>query len=53
MKKERLFLLFASSLTGEAIENIKVISFKEDSDGLFSGTVEINGHTEHIHEYHC
>ena len=52
MSKERYFLLVAQQLTGEKKENIKVISFEQDKNGLFSGTIEVNGNREYIHEYH-
>jgi len=46
------FLLFAEQFTGTPKEQIKVISFQMDKDGLFSGVIEIDGNTERIHEYH-
>lgn len=52
MTLEKQFLLFASRLTEEKMENIKVISFEQDKNGLFSGTIEIDGNKEYIHEYH-
>ncbi len=52
MNKEKQFLLFAEHLTGTKKEHIKIVSFDEDKDGLFSGTIEIDGNREYIHEYH-
>ena len=52
MKKEKYFLLMAENLTGVAKEQIKIIDFKTDEDGLYSGLIEINGNREYIHEYH-
>jgi len=50
-RKEKMFLKFAEGLTGTKKENIKIIDFKQDQDGLFDGTIEINGNREYIHEY--
>lgn len=52
MNKIKAFLLFAENLTGTPKEQIKVIEFQvEQSTGLFSGLIEIDGYTEYIHEY--
>ena len=50
-RKEKMFLQFAEYLTGTKKENIRVIWFEEDQDGLLQGTIEIDGHREYIHEY--
>ena len=47
------FLRFASYLTNTPIEQIKVISYSIDENGLYNGTIEIKGHKEFIHEYTC
>ena len=47
------FLLAAEHLTGTSREDIKVICFEAGAAGRFSGTIEINGNREFIHEYHC
>lgn len=52
MTKEKQFLLMAADLTGESVANIKVIECQENSNGLLSGTVEIDGRFEYLHEYH-
>jgi len=49
---EKHFLSFAERLTGTPKDQIKVISFSMDDNGLFSGTIEIDGNREYIHEYH-
>ncbi|MGB4627243.1 MAG: hypothetical protein WBI36_05510 [Erysipelotrichaceae bacterium] len=49
----KYFLKFASYLTGEAVEQIRVINYSIDEDGLYSGTIEVNGNREYIHEYSC
>ena len=51
MRCKKAFLLFASRLTGTPVDEISVVSYSMDSDGLFSGTVEIDGNREFIHEY--
>lgn len=50
-KKERMFLQFATHITGTKREDIKIISFCQDRNGLFNGIIEIKGHREYIHEY--
>ncbi len=52
MGKKQQFLLMAQHLTGTPKENIKIIWFEEDEEGRLSGTVEIDGYREYIHEYH-
>ena len=52
-KKERYFLLFAESLTGVKKDKIKIINFEIDKNGLYNGTIEIDGNREYIHEYTC
>ena len=52
MKKMKYFLSVAANLTGTPKEQIKIINFEIDTDGLFSGLIEINGNREYIHEYH-
>ena len=53
MKKEKkYFLQLAEQLTGTPKEQIKVISMEQDNDGYYSGTIEIDGNREYIHEYH-
>ena len=52
MKKEKYFLLMAEKLTGTPKEQIKIIGFEMDEDGLYSGLIEINGNREYIHEYY-
>jgi hypothetical protein len=47
------FLKFASHLTDTPVEQIKVINYSIDENGLYSGTIEINGNREYIHEYLC
>jgi len=42
----------AHRLTGIPVDRIMVINYSIDKDGLFSGTVEIDGYREHVHEYH-
>jgi len=49
---EKYFLLFAEQLTGTKRENIKIISYEMDNNGLFNGVIEIDGNREYIHEYH-
>ena len=49
---KKWFLLFAEDLTGTNKEDINVVSFAKDCDGLYSGTIEIDGVLEYIHEYH-
>ena len=49
---KKWFLLFAEDITGTKKEDIRVISFSKDIDGLYSGTIEIDGIREYIHEYH-
>ena len=49
---EKHFISFAAQLTDTPKEQIKVISMSTDKDGLYSGTIEINGNREYIHEYH-
>jgi len=51
-KMEKYFLLMAEKLTGTPKEQIKVINFTVDKDGLYGGTIEIDGNREYIHEYH-
>jgi hypothetical protein len=54
-RENRIFknaYLLAESLTGEKRENIKVLYAEEDQDGYISATIEVNGNTEYIHEYH-
>ena len=51
MKKKEAFLLIAEHLTGAPMKEIKIIEFTQDENGLFEGTIEIDGNTEHIHEY--
>lgn len=48
---EKMFLKFAEGLTGTKKENIRVIWFEENQDGLFHGSIEIDGNREYIHEY--
>ena len=52
MKNIRHFLLIAEGLTGTPKEEINVVSFDQDENGLYSGVVEIDGNRERIHEYH-
>jgi hypothetical protein len=52
MNKEKQFLLFAEHITGTPKEHIKIISYSMDNNGLLSGTIEIDGNREYIHEYH-
>jgi len=40
-------------ITGALESEVKILFFERDSDGLFRGTVEINGNEEYKHEYHC
>jgi len=47
---EKAFLMFALRLTGEPVENIKVLKIWKDSEGRMSGTIEIDGNIEFIHE---
>jgi hypothetical protein len=49
---EITFLQFAARLTGALVDQITVISFGADGNGLFSGLIEIDGNREYIHEYH-
>lgn len=51
MKKMKYFLSVAENLTGTPKEQIKIIDFKVDKDGLMHGTIEIDGNREYIHEY--
>lgn len=50
-RKEKMFLKFAEYITGTKKEKIKVIWFEQNQDGLFGGTIEIDGNREYIHEY--
>jgi hypothetical protein len=52
MSDRTYFLLFAEQITGTSRFDIRVIDFSKDKNGLFSGTIEINGNREYIHEYH-
>ena len=47
------FARIASRITGTPANQIKVISYEIDSDGRFSGLIEIDGNRERIHEYSC
>lgn len=47
------FLQVVCGITGALESEVKILFFERDSDGLFRGTVEINGNEEYIHEYHC
>jgi hypothetical protein len=49
---KKYFLLVAEKLTGTPKEQIKVINFTVDKDGLYGGTIEIDGNREYIHEHH-
>lgn len=53
MKNIKYFLSFAENLTGTPKEQIKVIDFEHNQDGLYSGIIEIDGIKEYIHEYIC
>lgn len=53
MKKAEAFLLIAEYLTGTPKEKIQIINCEMDAEtGLMSGTIEIDGHREFIHENH-
>lgn len=53
MKKAEAFLLIAEHLTGTPKKEIQIINYEMDANtGLMSGTIEIDGYREHIHEYH-
>lgn len=49
----RYFLMFAERLTGTPKEQITVIEWSTDENGLCSGLIEIDGNREYIHEYTC
>lgn len=50
-RKEKMFLEFAEYITGTKKENIRVIWFEQNQDGLFHGSIVIDGNIEYIHEY--
>lgn len=53
MKKVEAFLLIAEYLTGTPKERIQIIDYEMDANtGLMSGTIEIDGNREFIHECH-
>lgn len=53
MKNIKHFLSFAERLTATPKENINVIEFEIDKNGLYSGLIEIDGNREYIHEGTC
>jgi hypothetical protein len=48
----KYFLFMAEKLIGIPKEQIKVVYFTVNKDGLYSGIIEVDGSREYIHEFH-